>query len=947
MHHNKDGGEFKKIININYSAVNAYKYCRRLTLIIWGGTLCLAWGAYESDNDQLLHARGKAFVHTVELLQQVKAKISEPPTNDILIKTVSFCLPDSVSLPPTEYNIHGPASATPEITRCCAIIFKEPEQAKISPEVFLTCRTESMAVTIPGSPLAVKYPRQELFPDSKNAAMTLAFRRTEMDTKLSTPVSLSSYHGNFISSVDIVRVSGFEVRKNMVGTPLIADLKEITIMARPAPVTESIMRCCAIAFKEPENPNIPAGMLLTCRVADMPKADFRKSLTLKGPQKELFVSLSPVVTLAFRKTEMDTLLPAKTILLTSSREGSVNFANTIPASCFEVRRNLTGTQFPDMKEITILTKAILPADNIRPPINLARSKDYSGGISAGVLQITPLSINTESVLRAWAGNSLASIPSIPAIKLNTVAFQDRGWSINPVLVSYRSVRAFGSANSSADISAGFEIRKNTGEPLLLYSDKKEIKIMAKAIALEDRSSIDLICVSSRFDSALANNRLIAPLNIDATFVLQAWANNSMVAVPPVPAIELNRTAFQDATPSAKPILVAYHHEDISDSVSSINNTLSGFKIRRTSPDAYLPELNEITITAKPIVSGDNVSSPIKIICADNISGGSSENNFQTAPLRLNAKSVLEAWASSALISVPAAPKLNVTVLDNPASSVNPIFIPRYSADIFALNKANAAPIHLNGLKINDVLSVQIRQIIFASNLAKTSVRSPCTLTLRRSDLAIPQAIDRLLISGIMDEVRSGRINKRNPEIRAQLVQFLGDNPLGPTSQQVFTMILENFPGNALRRKIASLQAWAQEYASGRYAPIIGYHIMHQFYRNKDYDAAIQFAESFLEKTKEFNDRVSFLQALCYAQKNNTTAALNVLQKIQHDFPDSPMAPESVFLYAWIFYEDGNLAEAKTILKELTAKYPNSPSAGKAAKLLEAINQKNGLAALKQ
>lgn len=564
-------------------------------------------------------------------------------------------------------------------------------------------------------------------------------------------------------------------------------------------------------------------MFLTCRTEGMP-AGSGKSLTLKGLQKELFVSLPPVVTLAFRKTEIDTFLSAKIFLLTSSRESPINLANTIPASCFEVRRNLTGTQLPDIKEITILTTAILPTDNVRPPINLARTEDHFDGMSAGGLQITLLSINAESVLRIWAGNSLTSISSIPTI-------------------------------------------------------------------------------------------------------------------------ELNRAAFRDEVPSANPILVSYHPENLPDLAGSINNTLSGLKIRRTSPDVYLPELNEIAIAAKPTASGDNVPLPIKFTRADNIFDGISENDFHIAPIRLNAKSVLDAWKSSTLLCAPTIPKLNVTVLDSPASSANPILIPRYSADAFAINKANAAPIRLNGLKTNDVLSVQIRQIMFASNLAKTSSRNPYTLTLRQSDLTIPQAIDRMLISGIIDDVRSGRINKRNPEIRAQLVQFLGDNPLGPTSQQVFSMILENFPGNALRRKIAALQAWVQEYASGRYAPVLGYHIMHQFYRNKDYDAAIQFAGSFLEKTKEFNDRVSFLQALCYAQKNNATAALDVLQKIQRDFPESPMAPESLFLYAWIFYEDGNLAEAQTILKELAAKYPNSASAVKAQNLLEAINQKNSLASV--
>ena len=664
-------------------------------LIIWGGVLCLAWGAYESDNDQLLHMRGKAFVHTVELLQQVKAKTYEPPTNDIPIKTVSFCPPNCIAVPSSAYNIRGPLSKTTIITPCCAIVFKEPEKTKISSEVFLICRQEGRMGTGSKIPLAIKYPRQESYPDREKAGMAIAFLRTELDIKSLKPVYLSSSR---------------------------------------API-------------------------------------------------------SPV--------------------------------DTFSASGFEVQKNLTGMQFQDLKEIAIIAKPAMPEeDNTRLPISLA------------------------------------------------------------------------------------------------YAD-------------------------SRFGSLSENNAPIAPIRVDVNPIL--WKDNSLASLLSISTIGLDKTAFRDEMPSANPILVSYHPENMLDSIGYQNNTFSDFAIHRTLSDVNLAELNEIVLAVAPIVSDDNISPPIKLRHTDNIFDGISENNLYIAPICLNAKSILNASAYSSLICLPAVLKRNIDALGNPASALNPILIPRFSADSFALNKAHAAPIRLNGLKTNTVLSVQIRHIIFASNLAKIPFRNPCTLTLRRSDLTMAQAIDRMLISGIINEVRSGRINKRSPEIRAQLVQFLGDNPLGPTSQQIFSMILENFPGNALRRKIAALQAWAQEYAAGRYAPILGYHIMHQFYRNKDYDAAIQFAESFLEKTKEFNDRVCFLQALCYAQKNNTTAALNVLQKIQHDFPDSPMAPESVFLYAWIFYEDGNLAEAKTILKELTAKYPNSSSAVKAGNLLEAINQKNSLA----
>lgn len=556
-------------------------------LMIWGGFLCLACGAYESDNDQLLHVRGKAFVHTVELLQQVKAKVSEPPSVNAPVKTVLFSIPDYTASLFASYNLRRPVSAPTETPNCCAIVFRKPEKAEISSEMFLTYRVE-----------------------------------------------------------------------------------------------------------------------------DMPKAG-------------------------------------------------------------------------------------------------------SG---------TPLNIDAESVIQAFDVNSLASIPSVPTIKLKSTA------------------------------------------------------------------------------------------------------------------------SSQNLAPAANPVLASYHHEDISDSIRSSNNTLNCFEIRRTSPDEYLPKLNEMEIALKPVLIGDNVPSPIEIICSDNILAVASENNVHIVPIRVNAKSILDA-SSSIQLSVPVAPKLDVKASDNPASSLSPIIL-RYSANTFTLNEANTAPICLNVLKTNNFPSAQIRRIIFAPKLAKTSARSPCAMILRSPDPAIPQAIDRMLISGIKEEVHSGKINKRNPEIRAQLVQFLGDNPLGPTSQQVFSMILENFPGNALRRKIAALQAWSQEYAGGRYAPIIGYYIMHQFYRNKDYDAAIQFADSFLEKMKEFNDRVCFLQALCYAQKNNNTAALGVLHKIQHDYPESLMAPEAKFLYAWIFYEDGNLAESQSILEELVAKYPHSASAVKAGNLLEAINQKNSLAALK-
>ena len=192
----------------------------------------------------------------------------------------------------------------------------------------------------------------------------------------------------------------------------------------------------------------------------------------------------------------------------------------------------------------------------------------------------------------------------------------------------------------------------------------------------------------------------------------------------------------------------------------------------------------------------------------------------------------------------------------------------------------------------------------------------------------------------MDDLRTGRINKRSPELRRELAVFLADIPFTTDAYQAFQYMLEGSAGNTVQKRAANLTAWAQQHSDGRYATIIAYYTAYHYCKIKKTDMALACIDEYRDKYREFPARIDLLQALCFIQKNDRTNALSILRKIREDHPKAPVLPEALFLSAWILYQENNVAEAQTILAELLQRFPSSDSARKAAQLNKELSARN-------
>lgn len=190
-------------------------------------------------------------------------------------------------------------------------------------------------------------------------------------------------------------------------------------------------------------------------------------------------------------------------------------------------------------------------------------------------------------------------------------------------------------------------------------------------------------------------------------------------------------------------------------------------------------------------------------------------------------------------------------------------------------------------------------------------------------------IDELLLANLIDDLKTGRRNKRSPELRRELAGFLADIPFTTDAYMAFQYMLEGSVGNTVQKRTANLTAWAQQYSDGRYAAIIAYYTAYHYCKIKKTDMALACIEEYRNKYREYPDRICLLQALCFIQKKERPKAMAMLRNIREDYPKSPVLPETLFLSAWILFLDDNLPDSNAMLAELLAKYPASYSARKA------------------
>ena len=200
-----------------------------------------------------------------------------------------------------------------------------------------------------------------------------------------------------------------------------------------------------------------------------------------------------------------------------------------------------------------------------------------------------------------------------------------------------------------------------------------------------------------------------------------------------------------------------------------------------------------------------------------------------------------------------------------------------------------------------------------------------------------EALDAALSAAILDQART-HDHKRDPSMRLELAWVMHLDPFSGNAENVFSWITDGFPGRNPKERVANLVKWAEGYDDGKYLPDALYNSAYFSYRGSDYDRAVTFVDRYLDTVQRNQDRLLTLKALCLAQKNDLPTALALLEKIQHDYPDSPMLPQALFLRGWIYLNDQKTEEARTAFANVVAKYPDDAFGKKARQILDSIRK---------
>ena len=219
-------------------------------------------------------------------------------------------------------------------------------------------------------------------------------------------------------------------------------------------------------------------------------------------------------------------------------------------------------------------------------------------------------------------------------------------------------------------------------------------------------------------------------------------------------------------------------------------------------------------------------------------------------------------------------------------------------------------------------------------------RAPYALACRAPFAVAAARIDAILLDGFMEDVKEGRLNKRDPQLREKMAWYLEEHPFTPAAYRLFTTLVEGSAGNTPRRKLDNLRSWAGTFRDGRYAPIVTYYAAYHSYRASAYRDALAFSDEYLGSYSANHDRVHLLKALCLVSQSRFPDALSALGRVGES-PDSPLLPQASFLTAWVHLQEQNTAKAKPILQALMRDHPASEYAAKAKQILEGLERKDG------
>ena len=237
----------------------------------------------------------------------------------------------------------------------------------------------------------------------------------------------------------------------------------------------------------------------------------------------------------------------------------------------------------------------------------------------------------------------------------------------------------------------------------------------------------------------------------------------------------------------------------------------------------------------------------------------------------------------------------------------------------------------------------------ASMTQKSSVRehedSSPSATIGKSALAIEifanmaetlekrqQAIDRLHLSAVMAQGEKSDI-EHTKSFRLQLADIIQEHALTSEAHEAFAMLARSMKSKDSKTNTELALTWAEENAAPSAQRAIGYSGAYHSYLEGNYDAALQHADSQLQRYPSDIGEVLMLKALCRIKMNMNEDARDHLQELIRASSNPELVQRAYFLMAWTNLNEREDDQARKHLNLLLERYPTGEYSQRATDLL--------------
>ena len=207
---------------------------------------------------------------------------------------------------------------------------------------------------------------------------------------------------------------------------------------------------------------------------------------------------------------------------------------------------------------------------------------------------------------------------------------------------------------------------------------------------------------------------------------------------------------------------------------------------------------------------------------------------------------------------------------------------------------------------------------------------------------IARALDQRLVAGVLDEAgQRGSATGLDDALKRELLSVMANDASPENSYRAFLALLADAAGTNDLHRGQTLLAWTERAGTSHDVDRLVYFTALHLYRTLEYDAALGLINRFLatpgKAGRDDRDQFMMLKALCaWGEGNDGASAIEVVNAMLTDHPDSPLVPHALFLRAWVHLYCGRTGEARTGFKEVISRHPQSEYAARAAQMLTGL-----------